>query len=182
MINKTFSKGDLLEIISNFGIDIPNAHNMDKLRLSIFLWSELGNLKEIPADNEIYMIQNLQELKTYLQKQNPDKVLSVKQKQKIMRFCREVIIYCNNDYSLDCSIFKSCEEIHIPMKDISIHGDIPSVRRAIDLLNKDIKLKDKITAVVSNKMKKQLENKNKKKVKRYYTLIHKKGKFLVNFD
>ena len=126
MINKTFSKGDLLEIISTFGIDIPNANNLDKLRLSILLWSEIGNLSEIPEDNEIYMI--------------------------------------------------------IPTRDISIHGDIPSVRRAIGLLNKDPNLKEKIIPVVSNKMKKQLEKKKNKKVKKYYGLIYKSGSFVVEFN
>tara|TARA_R110000765_G_scaffold351026_1_gene441017 strand:+ start:990 stop:1538 length:549 start_codon:yes stop_codon:yes gene_type:complete len=182
MINKTFSKGDLLEIISTFGIDIPNANNLDKLRLSIILWSELGNITEIPEDNEIYMIKDLSELKTYLQNHNPDKVLSVKQKQKIMRFCKEIIVYCNNGYHLDCSIFNSYEELYIPTRDISIHGDIPSVRRAIGLLNKDPNLLDKIEPVISNKMKKQLEKKKNRKVKTYYGLISKKGSFLLNFN
>tara|TARA_R100000541_G_scaffold4133_5_gene11411 strand:- start:266 stop:814 length:549 start_codon:yes stop_codon:yes gene_type:complete len=182
MINKTFSKGDLLEIISTFGIDIPNANNLDKLRLSILLWSEIGNLSEIPEDNEIYMIKNISELKEYLRKQNPDKILSVKQKQKIMRFCKEVIVYCNNGYNLNCSIFNSYEELYIPTRDISIHGDIPSVRRAIGLLNKDPNLKEKIIPVVSNKMKKQLEKKKNKKVKKYYGLIYKTGSFVVEFN
>tara|TARA_R110001592_G_scaffold278672_1_gene545959 strand:+ start:684 stop:1232 length:549 start_codon:yes stop_codon:yes gene_type:complete len=182
MINKTFSKGDLLEIISTFGIDIPNANNLDKLRLSIMLWSELGNLSEIPEDNEIYMIKNLSELKAYLQKKNPDKILSVKQKQRIMRFCKEIIVYCNNGFNLDCSIFNSYEEIYIPTSDISIHGDIPSVRRAIGLLNKDPNLKDKITPVISNKMKRQLEKKKNKKIKTYYGLISKQGSFVLTFS
>ena len=182
MINKTFSKGNLLEIISNFGIDIPNANNLDKIKLSILLWNELQNLSEIPADREIYMINNLEELKLYLQKSNPDKILSVKQKQKIMRFCREVIIYCNNDFNIDCSIFNSIEEIHIPMTDIAIHGDIPSVRRSIDLLNKDPKLKYKINPIISNKMKKIIEKKKEKKVKKYYGLTSKSGKFLIEFN
>jgi len=182
MINKTFSKGDLLEIISTFGIDIPNANHMDKLRLSITLWSELNNLEKIPEDNEIYMIKNLSELKEYLQKPNPDKILSVKQKQKIMRFTKEVIVYCNNGFNLDYSIFNSYEEIHIPMTDISIHGDIPSVRRAIKLLNEDPNLKEKIVPVISNKMKKQLEKKKNKKVKTYYGLIRKEGNFIIEFN
>ena len=182
MINKTFSKGDLLEIISTFGIDIPNANNLDKLRLSIMLWSELGNMSEVPEDNEIYMIKNISELKEYLQKKNPDKILSVKQKQKIMRFCKEIIVYCNNGFNLDCSIFNSYEEIYIPTKDISIHGDIPSVRRAIGLLNQDPNLKEKITPVISNKMKRQLEKKKNKKIKTYYGLISKEGKFILTFN
>jgi hypothetical protein len=68
------------------------------------------------------------------------------------------------------------------MKDISVHGDIPSVRRAINLLNKDPNLKEKIEPVISNKVKKQLEKKKKKKIKRYYGLIVKEGSFVVEFN
>ena len=106
MIDKTFSKGDLLEIISRFNIHVPGCNTLDKLRLSIMLWSEINNLQFIPEDNEIYMIKNVQELKTYLTKPNPDKLLTIKQKQKIMRFCKEVIVYCNNGYNLKRYIFK----------------------------------------------------------------------------
>ena len=121
-------------------------------------------------------------MKEYLQKPNPDKILSVKQKQKIMRFTKEVIVYCNNGFNLDYSIFNSYEEIHIPMTDISIHGDIPSVRRSIKLLNEDPNLKEKIVPIISNKMKKQLEKKKNKKVKTYYGLIRKEGNFIIEFN
>ena len=182
MIDKTFSKGDLLEIISRFNIHVPGCNTLDKLRLSIMLWSEINNLQSIPEDNEIYMIKNVTELKTYLTKPNPDKLLTIKQKQKIMRFCKEVIVYCNNGYNLDSSIFNNLEEIYIQMKDISIYGDIPSVRRAIRLINKDPKIKENIEPVISNKMKRVLESKNKKKVKKYYGLIIKQGGFTITFD
>ncbi len=68
------------------------------------------------------------------------------------------------------------------MKDISIYGDIPSVRRAIRLINLDPKIKERIEPVISNKMKRILESKNKKKVKKYYGLISKHGSFTVSFD
>ena len=182
MIDKTFSKGDLLEIISRFNIHVPGCNTLDKLRLSIMLWSEINNLQSIPEDNEIYMIKNVRELKSYLTKPNPDKLLTIKQKQKIMRFCKEVIVYCNNGYNLDSSIFNNLEEIYIQMKDISIYGDIPSVRRAIRLINQDPKIKERIEPVISNKMKRVLESKNKKKVKKYYGLIIKQGGFTITFD
>ena len=182
MIDKTFSKGDLLEIISRFNIHVPGCNTLDKLRLSIMLWSEINNIQSIPEDNEIYMIKNVQELKTYLTKPNPDKLLTIKQKQKIMRFCKEVIVYCNNGYNLDSSIFNNLEEIYIQMEDISVYGDIPSVRRAIRLINQDPKIKERIEPVISNKMKRVLESKNKKKVKKYYGLISKKGSFTITFD
>lgn len=182
MIDKTFSKGDLLEIISRFSIHVPDSGSLDKLRLSIMLWTEINNMVSIPEDNEIYMIKTLEELKQYLTKTNPDKVLSVKQKQKIMRFCKEVIIYCSNGYLLECSIFKNLEEIYIQMRDLRLYGDIPSVRRAIRLLNEDPKLSEKIEPIISNKMQRQLEIKSKKKVKKYYGLIQKHGSFIIEFN
>ena len=66
MIDKTFSKGDLLEIISRFSIHVHDSASLDKLRLSIMLWTELNNMVSIPEDNEIYMIKNVTELKSYL--------------------------------------------------------------------------------------------------------------------
>ena len=68
------------------------------------------------------------------------------------------------------------------MEDISVYGDIPSVRRAIRLINQDPKIKKRIEPVISNKMKRILESKNKKKVKKYYGLIIKEGGFTISFE
>ena len=119
MINKSFSKGDMLDIMHRFNIDIPNSYTFDKLKLSICLWSYINNAVDIIPDNEVYMINNKEELITYLSNHNPDKLLSVKDKNKLMSFCKEVIVYCTNGYVLDCSIFNSYEEIYIPMNDMS---------------------------------------------------------------
>ena len=90
MINKSFSKGDMLELISLFGLDIPNAKTMDKLKLSIILWSTVNNAEHIMEDNEIHMIKGKEDLLKYLTNQNPDKLLSVKERNKLMTFCKEV--------------------------------------------------------------------------------------------
>ena len=182
MINKSFSKGDMIDIIRHFNLDIPNFNVMDKLKLSLTLEAHINNLESIQGDTDIYNINTKEELLNYLMNQNPDKLLSVKEKTKLMNFCKEVIVYCNNEYNLDCSIFNTIEEIHIPTSDIAIHGDIPSVRRAIRLLNKDPSLKEKIIPVISNKMKKQINIKKTKKVKRYYGLLLKPGPHTINFD
>ena len=182
MINKTFSKCDMIEIIRTFNIDIPNFNTMDKSTMSMKLWDELCCLEDIPVDNELFTINNLEELKTYLTNKNPSKILSVKEKSKVMKFCKEVIVYCNNGYLIECSIFNDFTELDIQLRDIAIHGDIPSVRRAIRLFNKDPKVVDKIVPIISNRIKKELELKKKKKVKHYYGLIIKEGGFTVVFD
>ena len=80
------------------------------------------------------------------------------------------------------SIFTSYEEIDIQLRDIAVHGDIPSVRRAIRLFNEDIKTIKNIVPVISNRVNRELEVKKKKKVKQYYGLIQKSGHYTVSFD
>jgi hypothetical protein len=182
MINKTFSKGDMMEIIRAFNIDIPNFNTMDKSTLSMKLWSELSTLESIPPENNIFNIDTLDELKEYLVNKNPNKLLSVKDKQKLMKFCKEVIVYCSNDYNVNLSIFDCFEEIEIQVRDIAKYADIPSVRRAIRLFNKDPKLNDVIEPIISNRVKKELEFKKKNKVKKYYGLSIINKKVILKFD
>lgn len=182
MINKTFSKGDLIDIIRTFNIDICNYTTLDKTTLSSRLWNELCNIESIAPENDIYNINDIEELKNYLINKNPNKLLSVKDKQKLMTFCKEVIVYCNNGYNIDYSIFNDFKEIELQIKDICVYGDIPSVRRAIRLFNLDPKLKNKIEPIISNKVKKDLNMKEKNKKKIYYGLIIKRDKFYINFD
>jgi len=182
MINKTFSKGDMMEIIRAFNIDIPNFNTMDKSTLSMKLWSELSTLESIPPENNIFNIDTLDELKEYLVNKNPNKLLSVKDKQKLMKFCKEVIVYCTNDYNVNLSIFDSFEEIEIQVREIAKYADIPSVRRAIRLFNQDPKLNDIIEPIISNRVKKELEFKKKNKVKKYYGLSIINKKVILKFD
>ena len=182
MINKTYSKGDMIDIIRTFNIDIPNFAIMDKSTLSMKLWEELCSIDYLPCDNDIYNIKNIEELKIYLMQKNPNKTLSVKDKTKLMRFCKEVIVYCNNGYNVDFSIFNDFNEIKIQMEDICKYGDIPSVRRSIKLFNKDPKLNIKLEPIISNRVKKQLELKEKNKIKKTYNATFKKGRFIISFD
>tara|TARA_R110000772_G_scaffold146918_1_gene257355 strand:- start:1579 stop:2046 length:468 start_codon:yes stop_codon:yes gene_type:complete len=155
---------------------------MDKSMLSMKLWDELCCIESIEPELEVYCIYTIEELKQYLTHRNPSKILTVKEKSKVMSFCKEVIVYCNNGYSIDMSIFTSYEEIDIQLRDIAVHGDIPSVRRAIRLFNEDIKTIKNIVPVISNRVNRELEVKKKKKVKQYYGLIQKSGHYTVSFD
>ena len=175
MINKTFSKGDCIDIIRTFNIDIPNFTSMNKSTLSVQLWNVLCNTQNIPVDNDIYDIKDIEELKIYL------KTLSVRDKNKLMRFCKEIIIYCNNGYYLNSSIFNDIEELKLQIEDICKYGDIPSVRRAIKLFNNDPKVDKKYIPVLSNRVRKNLELKDKRKIKKYYGISFNKGNYILTF-
>ena len=100
-----------------------------------------------------------------------------------MELSKYIIIYCENNFYLSHSPFLDWDEMIDKARYIADFGDIPSVRRAIELLNKDPKLKnDKINIMMSSKMKKQLERKKKQKQKFVGGLQVKKGPFLIEFN
>lgn len=129
MINKSFSKGDMIDIIREFNLDIPNNNNMDKIQLSVKLWAYINNMKELETESEIYNLKTKEELLNYLSNHNPDKLLSVKEKTKLMNFCKEVIVYCTNGYNIEYSSFK----IPIPPKRVKQTEEQKAVKKKQDL-------------------------------------------------
>jgi len=67
-------------------------------------------------------------------------------------------------------------------KHISNYGDIPSVRKAIDLINTDCKLKNKLSVIMSSRCKKQLERKKRINQKYVGGLNVEHGVFTISFD
>ena len=114
MIHKSFSKTDLIEVISVFNIDIYNANNLSKLQLSLLLYNKIQDLESIRPDTELFMVNTKEELLELLHNKNPEKILSVKEKVKIMRFCKQVILYCNNNFDLSLTSLNTKEELYLP--------------------------------------------------------------------
>ena len=69
----------------------------------------------------------------------------------------------------------------IRMPHIAKFPEIPSVRKAIDLVNNDPKIRDKIEMIIPRRIKKQLE-KRKAVNQTNIPLYIKKGEFIVSFD
>ena len=68
MIHKSFSKTDLLEIISVFNIDIDNANNLSKLQLSISIYNSIQDMDTIRPDTDLFMVTTKEELLDLLNK------------------------------------------------------------------------------------------------------------------
>ena len=62
MIHKSFSKTDLIEVISVFNIDIYNANNLSKLQLSLLLYNKIQDLESLRPDTELFMVNTKEEL------------------------------------------------------------------------------------------------------------------------
>ena len=97
-------------------------------------------------------------------------------------FVKYIIQYCKNGYYLSYSPFLDHDDMIKKANYIASFGDIPSVRRAITLLNNDFKLKNKIKIIMSSRTKKRLERSKRVKQKYMGGLTIKKGTFLISFD
>lgn len=184
-IHKSYSKQDLKYIISDLKIAIDNYDVLNKHMLIKKLNQYLNNDYDIDfSTSELYINKDIDFLKDELSKQNPNKLLSVKQKNDILKLCKEIIHYCKTGYVIENTVFGSIDELKIHMNDIKQHGDIPSVRRCCLLIKGDNKINEVYVPCISIKVLKDLEIKrmNKIKNKKMNCLIKKEGSFFIDLS
>ncbi len=181
-IHKSHSKKDLVNIIETFKICINDPKQYKKKELLKILNMKLDELEEIEPELTYYMFYNIIELKDYLGKCNPKKLLSIKEKNHVILLCKALQQYINNNYILEQSTFTSTDEIYKIAKEIEPYGDIPSVRRACKGLNNHPCKIYKIDPYISKQTQAELNRRAEYKKKYPTKLIYKKGKFLVTFD
>tara|TARA_R110000764_G_scaffold53079_1_gene115345 strand:+ start:4064 stop:4621 length:558 start_codon:yes stop_codon:yes gene_type:complete len=185
MIHKTFSKQDLKDIIYDLNLTIPDYDSLNKHELIKKVILYFYNETEISFDDSLlFPNKDIEYVKDYLQKPNPHKLLSVKEKNNVLRLCKEIIHYCNNGFCIENTIFGSIEEIEIHLSVIKDYGDIPSVRRCCRLIKGDLKVNNIYEPKISLKMQRDLELKKQNKLmnKKVNTLIYKSGTFLIDFN
>jgi hypothetical protein len=165
-IHKTWSKADLRYIISDLKINIHDQAILNKNDLKLKLINYIDNDEPIDFENsEIFKGKDKNFLIKYLYNKNEDKKLTVKQKNDILKLAKYIIHYCKNGYNIENSNFNSIEEIKLYMEELKEHGDIPSVRKACNLLKQDYKIKEIYIPVISQKIEKELRLKKEEKSK-----------------
>jgi hypothetical protein len=181
-IHTSHSKSELCEICEIFGINIADIKKINKTALSKHLLYQLSIIQEITEDNDYYFIKNKKELMDYLINPDSSKTLTVKEKEEIMELAKYIIMYCKNGFYLTHSPFLDYDDMIKKAEHISQFGDIPSVRKAIEGLNQDTKLKKKIDIIMSARTRKKMERKKRLKSKYYGGLIVRSGNFVVDFS
>lgn len=183
MFHKSHSRRELVDIIKLFKLPIEDAEDYNKKILSEKLFNVLyDEIDFIEPDDDYYGIQNLHELKEYLIKPNQKKILSVKDKNEIMKISKLIIQYCKVGYCTELSYFNTIDEIYTEARRLSQFGDIPSVRRMCQMLNKNPHSKEIIIPVISKKIQKDLEIKQLTSKKVFSMLTVKKEKVILSFD
>ncbi len=180
-IHMTHSRKELLDIIRVFKLPITNKNDKNKKQLQDAIIEVVRFLDSVCSEQEYFFINCKEELIEYLIKQNPAKTLTIKEKQDVMMIAKKLISYARNNYFLLPSGYMDTIEVYKDTTYIAKFPEIPSVRKAVDLINKDPKIRDKIEMVIPRRVKKQLEK--RKAVKQANTPLYiKRGEFILTFD
>lgn len=157
MIHKSFTKKDLLDLIDAYEMDIEDPKSLSKKDLQIQLDDYL-QLNDIPFSTE-YDFNCSGDLLEYLKNEKPNIDLNYKEKGEMITLAKKILKYTRNGYSIAFADFSDIEEIYQKGILLANHGDIPTCRRAVDELNKDPKIRNKIEVKISSKVKKEIERK-----------------------
>lgn len=183
VIHKSHSKKDLLNIIQIFKFDIGNTDKLKKKDIVKRLQQYILLLDKIEPELEVYMFFDIIELKQFLCNCNPKKVLTIKEKNNVINICKKIKNYCYNKYELSVSLYDDYDEILKDAKYIEPYGDIPSVRKVCNLLNKDIYYNFNLSPKMSKQTIKELENKRlMKEIKNPVSLRIIRKHIILNFD
>ncbi len=184
-IDKSHSKNDLIDLINTLNLKVVFSHADNKKSIQDKLLDLVQN-KEKHSDfrtQNVYKITNYKDLKYYLKNKNPKKTLSIKEKNDVMKICKNIIQYCNNGQIIELSNFyNDTQQIKDDMDYIKQFGDIPSVRRSCKLMNQFRKDEDKFIPVISPQVQKQLQDRIITKTKIEGKLVIKRGGFTLSFD
>ena len=180
-IHNSHSRKELFDVISVFELPIPNRNEFNKAQIKMKIIETLDYFDKINPDMDYFFIETKEDLIKYLEYPNPHKTLTIKEKDDVMSRCKKIINYSRNNYFLMPSSYLSFDDVYTDGVHISKHGGIPSVRKAIELLNKDPKLAFPIEVKVPKRVVNQI--KKKKKIKQSNIPLYiKRGKFVILFD
>tara|TARA_R110000822_G_C15169936_1_gene479157 strand:+ start:51 stop:611 length:561 start_codon:yes stop_codon:yes gene_type:complete len=180
-IHPSHSRKELFDIISVFELPIKNRNEFNKAQIQMKIAECMDYFDKINPDMEYFFVENKQDLINYLEFPNPHKNLTIKEKDEVMNRSKKLINYARNNYYLMPSSYMSFEEVYTDAVHISKHGGIPSVRKAIELLNKDSKLAYPIEVKIPKRVENQIKRKKKTK-QSAVPLFVKHGKFVITFD
>jgi hypothetical protein len=180
-IHKSFTKKDLLEIITSFDIPIDDPKSFSKLNLGIEL-SNVLDMFEIDYHPDYPDFYETSDLQRYLQNEKSNEELNYKEKGEMIQKAKKIINYCRNGYMLSFTEYFSIDEIYQDGIIVANHCDIPTCRRAIDEFNKDPKVRNKLEKKISPKMKKILEQKKINKESLQPKMKVDKKPVCINFD
>ena len=183
MIDKSFTKKDLIDIIQAYDIPIDDPKQYSKNELSITLTEILVNEDyQINYSSDYPEFFKNEDLIQYLSVPKSNEELNYKEKSEMIQKAKKLINYARNGYMISFTDYLSHDAIYQDGIIVANHCDIPTCRRAIDELNKDPKIRNKIEKQISPKIMKTLQQKkiNKDELNPRYKF--RRGYYEISFD
>ncbi len=183
MIHKTFTKKDLLEIIQTYDIPIedPKQYNKNDLSMNLteLLITEDYEISFSPDYPDFFKNEDLIE---YLSLPKSNEELNYQEKSEMIQKAKKLINYARNGFMLSFTEYISHDDLYQDGIIVANHCDIPTCRRAIDELNKDPKIRNKIEKQITPKIKKKLDQKKINKEELQPKFKFRRGVYEINFD
>jgi len=159
-IHSTFTKKDLTKIITQRNIPIDCHAPRKNICKDLLPYIQENNLQ-------------------YLFEPNIFKKLSIKEKDEVILIAKKLKSYVSCGLDNTKSLYNSTDDAIADAVYIAQHGDISSVRKAVQLLNESLNINIKLT--ISENVQKMLEEKKKIKKDSVARFQIKKGKYFVEF-
>ena len=184
MIHPSHSKKDLIEVIEMFELfGIVDYRDMTKEELRVAVWDYVRDIGYIKPDQEYFFVDDASALLKFLNNPSPRQILTSQQLEHITNTCKNLIFYSKQCcHQISASNYTDLDEIIDDAIEVSKNGDLPIVRRALRLLNEDIKIDVPIEPVITKRIKKKLLRQEQLKIKNVGKLQVNQGKVLVVFD
>tara|TARA_R100000781_G_C4037066_1_gene112675 strand:+ start:103 stop:657 length:555 start_codon:yes stop_codon:yes gene_type:complete len=184
MIHPSHSKKDLIEVIEMFELfGIVDYRDMTKDELQVAVWDYVRDIGYIKPDQEYFFVDDANALLKFLNSPSPRQILTSQQLEHITNTCKNLIFYSKQcAHQISASNYTDLDEIIDDAIEVSKNGDLPIVRRALRLLNEDIKIETDIEPVITKRIKKKLLRQEELKIKNVGKLQVNPGKVLVVFD
>jgi len=110
-IHTSHSRKELIQVIEQFNIDIPNKLDLPKKEIQVLLINKLFQIDKIIEEDEYFFVKTKDELIEYLSKPNQSKQLTIKEKDNVMLTAKKIIGYCKNSYFLTPYNYESFDEL-----------------------------------------------------------------------
>ena len=183
MIHKSFTKKDLVDIIQAYDIPIDDPKQYNKNELSTTLTEILQDEDyQINFSSDYPEFFKNEDLIQYLSNPKSNEELNYKEKSEMIQKAKKLINYARNGYMLSFTDYLSHDAIYQDGIIVANHCDIPTCRRAIDELNKDPKIRNKIEKQISPKVMKTLQQKKINKDELNPKFKFRRGHYIIDFD
>ena len=188
MIHHTHTRKTIIDLISIYKLDsqplLTGYKKQKKDMLCKNLWTVLQNDDlSLEAGKDYDIFKSVKYFRDNLSSPSEIQPISESENIKISIIVKKLVNYCKScSYELTYSLYENIEEVINDCTYISKFGNIPTVRRAVKLVNRDNKIKKNIEPVISHKVKRNMILKEKavQDLNPHFSI--KKGNFSLDFS